>query len=86
MTGVERKQKDLQSFETKSLLKRVRALFQQQKCILRKPNMRLSGQNENTQERIDVGEEGYYINEKDESLYVQVSQLDYGLYIQKKFF
>lgn len=48
--------------------------------------MRLSGQNENTKERIDVGEEGYYINEKDESLYVQVSQLDYGLYIQKKFF
>lgn len=38
------------------------------------------------QKKIDVGGEGYYINQKDESLYVQVSRLDYGLYIQKKIF
>lgn len=48
--------------------------------------MHLSGQNGNTKERIDVGEEGYYINQKDESLYVQVSRLDYSLYIKKYIF
>lgn len=48
--------------------------------------MHLSGQNGNTKERIDVGEEGYCINQKDESSYVQVSRLDYGLYIKKIYF